>query len=227
MSSKDQQTITNSNNLYIKSASKSSYDHVRTLFILRCIEQILHKCSNEFLMAITHNNLTKNNSKSASSSYSVHNEKLLDLILRHLKSIYGNSFYSSSNSTNSIGNDVNFNLNGVTYIEAIILILLFYIRSYYPPSKFTLSTKNGQPDGLMKESASNVSLNTTSSANTSECSTSTSSNTTDTGSENGNTSTLSQSSLNKKIGDLYTMAIEEEDSLGNSKIYTLIIKFFE
>ncbi len=55
-----------SNSLHIKSTSNSSYDHVRTLFILRCIDQILDKCSNEFLTAISHNYLTKNNNAKSS-----------------------------------------------------------------------------------------------------------------------------------------------------------------
>ena len=177
-------------NLQVKS-SNSSYDHVRTIFILRCIEQIFIKCSKEFLTAITYNHLTKSSSRSSNSSFSVHNEKLLDLIVRHLKSIYGNNFYSSTTAgsdSNSVTNDLNFNLNNVTYIEAIILILLFYIRSYYPPSRFMLMTNSF--GNQIKESTSGFSINTngtSSSTNTSQFSTSSA----DTSSEN--TSTLSNS----------------------------------
>jgi len=204
-------------NLHIKSTANSSYDHVRTLFILRCIDQILDKCSNEFLTAITHNHLTKNNNpksgttgptSSTGGSFSVHNEKLLDLIVRHLKSIYGNSFYSSASS--SFASDISFNLNGVTYIEAIILILLFYIRSYYPPSNFKLLTADVRVDAI-KENGSNVSLNTTNSTNTSQCSSSSTSSNID--SDTGGTSTLlSQTSNSKKSREF---SIDEEDTLGN------------
>ena len=140
----------NSNKLNVSSSSNSSYDHVRTLFILKCIEQMLNKCTKEFLLSITSTYLTSSNSTSKSTSTtassSVHNEKLLDLIVRHLRSIYGQNFYSSSSgsSTNSFDlNRLNFSLNNTTYIEAITMVLLFYIRSYYMPSSFTLKMSTG------------------------------------------------------------------------------------
>ncbi len=155
--------------------------------------------------------MSGNNGSAGSSSggFSVHNEKLLDLIVRHLKSIYGNSFYSSISSC--AVNDIGFNLNGVTYIEAIILILLFYIRSYYPPSKFTLLTAeaNGTADG-QKERGSNVSLNTTNSTNTSHCSSSSASSNID--SDTGGNSTLISQGLNSKKSPDFS--IEDEESLG-------------
>ncbi len=172
-----QQQNNNSNtNLLVSSASNSSYDHVRTLFVLRCIEQIINKCSKEFLISISQNYLSRNattantSAASATSSlrnnagsimnstnFSVHNEKLLDLIVRHLKSIYGNGFYSSSSNTNS--NDLSFNLNNVTYIEAIILILLFYIRSYYPPSRFNLIASNNLNNPTKGKMVNEISIN--------------------------------------------------------------------
>ena len=140
----------NSNKLSVSSSSNSSYDHVRTLFILKCIEQMLNKCTKEFLLSITSTYLTSSNSTSKSTSTiassSVHNEKLLDLIVRHLRSIYGQNFYSSSSgsSSNSFDlNRLNFSLNNTTYIEAITMVLLFYIRSYYMPSSFTLKMSTG------------------------------------------------------------------------------------
>lgn len=206
---KDQ--LSGSSHINIKSSSNTSYDHVRTLFILRCIEQILDKCSKEFLTSITHNHLINGNNKSG-SSYSVHNEKLLDLLVRHLRSIYGNSFYTSG--TTNVTKDLNFNLKNVTYIEAIMLVLLFYIRSYYPPSSFTLITA---ADGQMNKSNSNVSLNTTSSTNTSQCSTSGASSA-ETGSADASnsSSTMSQGSqqqqqqAKKSLSDLY----DEDSSTG-------------
>ena len=71
--------------------------------------------------------------------------------MRHLKCMYGQSFYASSSSSSSSSsaaastssspfdlNKLNLSLTNTTYIEAITLVLLFYIRSYYPPSRFTL-----------------------------------------------------------------------------------------
>ena len=144
-----------SNKLNITSTTNSSYDHVRTLFVLKCIEQILDKCTKDFLISITCTNLNPNYKSQMlvaeqtqavnNTPYSVHNEKLLDLIYRHLKSIYGNSFYSSG--SNSASNNIDAN-RPTTYIEAIIMILLFYIRSYYPPSSFFLTGAFKSPETL-------------------------------------------------------------------------------
>ena len=146
----------NENKLMISSSTNSSYDHTRTLFIFKCIEQILDKCNKEFLISIICTSLNPNyksqiaTSTTAGSSndfsynnginsnntpYSVHNEKLLELIYRHLKSIYGSSFYSNPSSSQNIIDS----LRPTTYIEAIIMVLLFYIRSYYPPASFNLT----------------------------------------------------------------------------------------
>lgn len=134
------QTSLHSNQLLVSSSfSNSSYDHVRTLFILKCIEQLLEKCTKEFLISISSTNITNNQ-----KVFSVHNEKLLDLLLRHLKSIYGENFYSN-NTSNSL---FNFNLNSTSYLEAITLILLFYVRSYYPPFKFVVKTTSCSGEDL-------------------------------------------------------------------------------
>ena len=145
------------NKLSISSNTNTSYDHTRTLFIFKCIEQILDKCNKEFLISIICTSLNPNYKSQMPSStttttnstdfnyssginsnntpYSVHNEKLLELIYRHLKSIYGSSFYSNLSSSQNITIDVN---RPTTYIEGIIMVLLFYIRSYYPPTSFNL-----------------------------------------------------------------------------------------
>jgi hypothetical protein len=128
--------------------SNKSYDSIKIHFVLKSIEDLLTKCTKEFLVSITTSCLNSNQSYSSYNAcpgsrnnlvYSVHNEKLLDLIMRHLKSIYGVNFFSSASFDL---NRINFNLNSTTYIEAITIILLFYVRSYYPPSRFVLTTSN-------------------------------------------------------------------------------------
>ena len=143
------------NKISISSTTNSSYDHVRTLFIFKCIEQIIDKCNKEFLISLICTNLNPNykstvnttneangsnstfSANSKNTPYSVHNEKLLELIYRHLKSIYGSSFYSNESSNSMLQNYID-NNKPTTYIEAIIMVLLFYTRSYYPPSGFSL-----------------------------------------------------------------------------------------
>lgn len=154
------QTSLQSNRLIVSSTfSNSSYDHVRTLFILKCIEQLLIKCTKEFLIAISTTTITNLSNLSTNSTFntqvfSVHNEKLLDLILKHLRSIYGENFYASSQSSTGTSS-FNFSLNSTTYLEAITLILLFYIRSYYPPSRFVLKTTTGEDIKIPKSSSIN------------------------------------------------------------------------
>ncbi len=201
---------TNDNNkITVTSATNAAYDHTRTLFILSCLEQLLNKCPKEFLTSVTRTYVANLNKPTGDTSaglngvlnlnqagFSVHNEKLLDLIVRHLKSIYGNSFYSDALPTHSFDlNKLNFNLNNVTYIEVITIILLFYIRSYYPPSQFCLINENSVANArpLLSNSMSSSSLNTSSASSNgssvlSQCSTNTES------LKSANTTTLSQSS---------------------------------
>ena len=124
-------TSTNqSNKLLVTSSSNSSYDHSRVIFVLRCLDQILTKCPRDFLASTLKTSL----SSAGGTGLSVHNEKLLDLLLRHLKSIHGISFYASA-STHFDMAKINFNLNTVTYAETIVVLLLVYIRSFYSPKR--------------------------------------------------------------------------------------------
>ena len=182
------------------SFSNSAFDHVRTMFVLRSIEQLLVECDHrEFLSAVVATSITANAPSASFKSslanvsrvppvFSVHNEKFLDLIVRHLKTIYGSSFYSQPNqqSTASTGHTQNstpsystLNLNTITYMEAITFILLFYIRSYYPPSRFSLKINNTTsntttPSNRMckSNSISTTSLHSATSTTTNQTSTS-------------------------------------------------------
>lgn len=129
--------------------SMSSYDHVRTMFVMRAIEQLLVECDREFLGAIVGTAITANpslllNAGASSNSsgvkakvpvFSVHNEKFLDLITRHLKTIYGASFYSgqpnspplSSSAGQQQAYSAGFNLNNTTYMEVCVYFKRFII----------------------------------------------------------------------------------------------------
>lgn len=131
-------TSTSSKLVVATSFSNAAYDHVRTMFVLRSIEQLLLECDREFLSAVIATSVTANpsvvaglGSRPRTPVFSVHNEKFLDLISRHLRTIYGASFYSQANQpaaspqsqptaasnpppTNTYSP---FNLNNTTYME--------------------------------------------------------------------------------------------------------------
>jgi hypothetical protein len=153
--------------------SNKSYDCIKVQFVLKSIEELLNKCPREFLVAVTTTCLNNGStciqpglSASKNVVFSVYNEKLLDLVIRHLKSIYGSNFFSNSSFDLT---KLNLNLNSTTYIEALTLVLLFYIRSYYPPSRFVLTTANASQSQLntdklllnIKKSVSAASLQST------------------------------------------------------------------
>jgi hypothetical protein len=239
-----QASLNNNNKLSIKSAANTPYDHTRTLFILRCLDQLLNKCPREFLNSVTrtlvttNTNVNQNYNKSNQTGFSVHNEKLLDLIVRHLKSMYGNSFYSDGGAqsmpTSSFDlNKINFNLNNVTYIEAITLVLLFYIRSYYPPSEFCLINEQkfeiNNNITKLTNSSSNTSLNTSSpglacGSGSSCVSQYSSSNNESSLKSSANTSTLSQSSphlLTTATNHYEAILLSSQDKADNDeKLYT-------
>lgn len=130
------------------SFANSAYDHVRTMFVLRSIEHLFLECDREFLNAVATTSITANPSlfgnnaffgswqRSRAPVFSVHNEKFLDLISRHIKTIYGASFYSQSQNSNSNASAppnlatsqssnayASLNLNNTTYLEVIFLFI--------------------------------------------------------------------------------------------------------
>lgn len=151
-------TSTSSKLVVATSFSNSAFDHVRTMFVLRLIEQLLLECDREFLGATISTTITANPSlattgttRSRSPVFSVHNEKFLDLISRHLRTIYGSSFYTqssgqtSANNTNSGNGSPHsqhnnsspplaafsaLNLNSITYME-VCFHLLYLIKTIF------------------------------------------------------------------------------------------------
>ena len=140
------QTIQQQGNciLVVAKYTNTSYDHTKVMFVLKCIEQLIQKCKNEFLLSIVQNTLSNHN-----LVHSVHNEKLIDLIVKHLRSIHGENFYLSSK------NVTNMNLSSMTYLEAVTLILFFYIRSYYPCNRFVIKNASEEAVKLSKSSTIN------------------------------------------------------------------------
>lgn len=49
----------------VSSSNSTPFDHIRTLFILRCIEQMLTKCTKEFLLSVSKTYLTSSNSSTS------------------------------------------------------------------------------------------------------------------------------------------------------------------
>lgn len=202
--------------------TNKSYDCFKVHFVLKLIEHLLDKCDKEFLMAaITtklNNSSTTSNANgsisgcysatSSNSVFSVYNEKLLDLIIRHLKSLYGNSFYNNMASFDL--NRLNLNLNSTTYIEAITLILLFYVRAYYPPSRFVLTTNIADNPATrllnMNKSVSNGSLHSSASQSS------------------NNSSVMSDSGVSESLSDEDLFSENRNIQIHSLKLLTRIIK---
>ena len=101
-----------------------SYDNIRVLFVLRSFDKILKQCKKDFILALCKTKVFDNEIQT------FYNTKLLDLFIRHLKSIYGHNFYSNSNSEFLQHISKHLNLKNLTYLEIILFILMFYIRSF-------------------------------------------------------------------------------------------------
>ena len=101
-----------------------SYDNIRVLFVLKSFDKILKQCKKELIVALCKTKIFDNEIQT------FYNTKLLDLFIRHLKSIYGHNFYSNSNSEFLQQISKSLNLKNLTYLEMILFIIMFYIRSF-------------------------------------------------------------------------------------------------
>jgi hypothetical protein len=118
-----------------------SYDNIRVLFVLKSFDKILKQCKKEFILALCKTKIFDNEIQT------FYNTKLLDLFIRHLKSIYGHNFYSNSNSEFLQQISRNLNLKNLTYLEIILFILMFYIRSFSIQTKDSSSNQQkGEED---------------------------------------------------------------------------------
>ncbi|KAM9317340.1 protein DOP1A [Gastrophryne carolinensis] len=103
------------------------YDSSRTLYALSAIKAILKTCPTVFVSAIS--------TTSVNNAYTPQLSLLQNLLARHRLSVMGRDFYSN------IPLDSNHNFRSSMYIEILISLCLYFMRSHYPAH-----IKVSQPD---------------------------------------------------------------------------------
>ncbi|XP_063772963.1 protein dopey-1 isoform X2 [Pseudophryne corroboree] len=94
------------------------YDSSRTLYVLSSIKAILKTCPTVFVSAIS--------TTSVNNAYTPQLSLLQNLLARHRISVMGKDFYSN------IPLDSNHNFRSSMYIEILISLCLYFMRSHYP-----------------------------------------------------------------------------------------------
>ncbi|XP_073445768.1 protein DOP1A isoform X1 [Dendrobates tinctorius] len=94
------------------------YDSSRTLYALSAIKAILKTCPTVFVNAIS--------TTSVNNAYTPQLSLLQNLLARHRISVMGKDFYSS------IPLDSNHSFRSSMYIEILISLCLYFMRSHYP-----------------------------------------------------------------------------------------------
>lgn len=94
------------------------YDSSRTLYALSAIKAILKTCPTVFVSAIS--------TTSVNNAYTPQLSLLQNLLARHRISVMGRDFYSN------IPLDSNHSFRSSMYIEIIISLCLYFMRSHYP-----------------------------------------------------------------------------------------------
>ena len=111
------------------------YDAQRTLYALTCLKSILMSSPKLVACALS--------TTSISSATSPHMMKLQNLLARHRRSVFGKNFF------HEVPSDVITGYRTSMYVEILISICLYFIRSYYPNlmmSKLTDTELNGNKE---------------------------------------------------------------------------------
>ena len=111
------------------------YDAQRTLYALTCLKSILTSSPKLVACALS--------TTSISSATSPHMMKLQNLLARHRRSVFGKNFF------HEVPSDVITGYRTSMYVEILISICLYFIRSYYPNlmmSKLTDTELNGNKE---------------------------------------------------------------------------------
>ncbi len=111
------------------------YDAQRTLYALTCLKSILTSSPKLVACALS--------TTSISSATSPHMMKLQNLLARHRRSVFGKNFF------HEVPSDVITGYRTSMYVEILISICLYFIRSYYPNlmmSKLTDIELNGNKE---------------------------------------------------------------------------------
>jgi hypothetical protein len=111
------------------------FDAQRTLYALSCLKTLLTATPRLATCAIATTNV--------SSTQTLHAAQVQQLILRHRRSVFGKSFFSDFPS------EALSTFRSTMFIEVLLSLCLYYIRSYYPNlmmSKLTESELNGNKE---------------------------------------------------------------------------------
>ena len=111
------------------------YDSQRTLYSLSCLKSIL--IANPRLVTCSVS------TSSVSNANTPHLAQLQHLLTRHRRSVFGKNFFSE------VPGDMQGMFRSAMFVEILISVCLYYIRSYYPNlmmSKLTESELNGNKE---------------------------------------------------------------------------------
>lgn len=111
------------------------FDAQRTLYALTCLKSILTTTPRLVTCAMATSSIT--------STPLLHMTRLQHLLARHRRSVFGKNFFSD------VPNDALSGYRSSMYVEIIISVSLYYIRSYYPNlmmSKLTEQELNGNKE---------------------------------------------------------------------------------
>ena len=111
------------------------YDAQRTLYALTCLKAIVTTTPRLVTCALATTSIT--------NVHTPHHTRLQHLLARHRRSVFGKNFFSE------IPGDALLGYRSSMYVEILISVSLYYIRSYYPNlmmSKLTESELNGNKE---------------------------------------------------------------------------------
>lgn len=94
------------------------YDAQRTLYALTCLKAIMSSTPRLMACAISTTGII--------TSHTSHMSQLLHLLARHRRAVFGKNFYSE------VPPDAVSGYRSIKYVEVLISVCLYYIRSYYP-----------------------------------------------------------------------------------------------
>lgn len=94
------------------------YDARRTLYAFNCLKAVISTSPHMVTVALTTSNI--------GSSMTSHANQVLNLLIRHRRSVLGKNFHGELPTDASVG------VRSSMFVEVLISVCLFYVRGYYP-----------------------------------------------------------------------------------------------
>lgn len=94
------------------------YDARRTLYAFNCLKAVISTSPHMVTVALTTSNI--------GSSMTPHANQVLNLLIRHRRSVLGKNFHGELPTDASVG------VRSSMFVEVLISVCLFYVRGYYP-----------------------------------------------------------------------------------------------